>query len=476
MSLLDYLNNDLLALIAQHLPIKELLYFIRTHRRLHALNSLNSSWCSRVFEYSHVAIQLSEGSFFHQWVMKFSKYVYSAENEISQSRLNRGYDKGLISLSTWQSIKHGLCYVLNRWFNEHGDKMKNLHCHSHMYTPREKFDIERAKRIIETRDNPPSTIIKLESGEQCEVLTELNENVLNNKISPELVPCYRSRLILLATPNLRALSFTIDAMWCLIPKFDDLLGLVPNLRSLTLCQWYSRESHTSVSLIPIRQTMKYLTKLESLTINSFILSIQDLIDISAHPRLTLIILDDAGADGEGMNQEEWKWFRRSYKFNSEQSENHSDKHNSRIKISQQEFADDDKNIKIIENASLKEFRVDGDRDEHPELSVHQLNHSFDYEWKPEQMSADIEYLQSSLLLPSSTASMKARLKLLNLLQSKLFRPHRSGWYRPLKYLRHLRHQIYLLHSSLTQSLNNTLNNPVDDVNNDNDENKRQRLN
>ena len=43
MSNFDYLNNDLLALVAQCLPIKELLYFIRTHRRLHTLNLLNVS-------------------------------------------------------------------------------------------------------------------------------------------------------------------------------------------------------------------------------------------------------------------------------------------------------------------------------------------------------------------------------------------------------------------------------------------------
>jgi len=491
MSHFDHLNNDLLALIAQFLSVEDLLYFIRTHRRLHSLNNSNNSWCSRVFQYSHVTIELYEEWKFHEWLMKSHEYVYSVEAEISPSEakvptiksgnfilfrflLNffrscrrhwkskpkltereiawqlhlKRVNKGLISLSTWHSIKHGFCYVLNRWFNEHADEMKNWYCGGcYSGYNREKFDMELAKKIIETRDNPATTIITLESGEQCEVLTEFNENILKHKISARFAPCYRSRLILLATPNLRSLSFNIDAAEYETPQFDDLLGLVPNLRTLTLYQGDSNQSNTHCSLIRIRQTMKYLSELESLTINSFILSIQDLIDISSHPRLEFIELDDDEID-EGIDQEEWKWFSSSYKFSSEESPNHE--HNDRINVDYQ--LADDKNNETIEKAAMNEFRVDGD--DGKEDFIDEDNDPRYDAWKPAQMSADIEHIQSSLLLlPSSAASIKARLKLFNLLRTKLFRPHNARVTHPLKYLRHLRHQIYLLYSSLTQSLN-----------------------
>jgi len=466
-NLIDHLNNDLLALIAQHLPVKELLYFIRTDRRLHLLNSSDSSWSCRAFRNSHVVIQLREDNFFHQWLMKSHDYVYSVNTEASSSNdtsaINQPLYKGLISLSTWHSINHGFYYVLNRWFNEDADEMKNWRCSDH----NKPFEMELAKRIIETRDNPPTTTITLESGEECEVLTEINENVLKHKISARRVPTYYTRLILSAIPYLRSLSFSIDAAKFLTPKFDDLLGLVPHLRSLKLCQWDSDQSSTNCSLIPIRQIMKYLTKLESLTIDCFMLSIQDLIDISSHPRLEFIKLDDMSVD-EGMVEEDWEWFDLSYKFNSEQNQNQ--KQNEKIDISQKSA--DDKKQEIFENAAMNEFHVDGDDGE--EDFIENNNHPSYDAWKPEQISADIEYLESSLLLPSSLASIRARLKLLNLLQSKLFRPHNSEYCRPLKYLRHLRHQIYILHSSLSQSLNNTLYNSVNEVV-DNDENKRRRI-
>jgi len=488
MSSFDHLNNDLLALIAQHLPVKELLYFIRSHRRLHSLNSSNiSSWSSRAFQYSHVAIELYEEWKFHEWLMKSHKYVHSAEAAISPSdnsattiesgnfnlfrfllnsfrscrrhweaRLKltereiarqlylKRVNKGLISLSTWHSIKHGFCYVLNRWFDEHADEMKDWECTQQPGYRRDKLDMELAKNIIETRDNPPTTVITLDSGEKCEVLAELNENILKNKISARFAPCYRSRLILSATPNLRALSLCIDAAQVATPKFDDLIGLVPHLRSLTLYQGDSDQSNTECSLIPIRQTMKYLSELESLTIDHFVFNIQDLIDISSHPRLKYIKLDD---DSEGIDEEEWEWFSSSYKFNSEQSPNQE--HNDRINVDYQ--LADDKYNELIEKAATNEFHVDGD--EGDEDLIDEDNHWYYDAWKPGRILADIEYIHSSLSLPSSSAaSIKARLKLLNLLRIPLFRPHRSGYARPLKYLRHLRHQIYLLHSSLTQSL------------------------
>jgi len=444
MSHLDQLNNDLLAVIAQRLPIKELLYFIRSHRRLHTLDKLkSSSWSSRAFEYSHVSISLCKGFEFHDWLMKSHDYVYSNESKTSRSN-NRPLYKGFISLSTWQLIKHDFYYVVNRWLNEHGDEMKDWYCHFCSIMPDfETFDIELAKNIVKNRDNPPTTIIMLDTGEECEVLTELNEIVLKLSLHSKFAPCYRPHLILSATPNVRALSFGIDATLFPTPQFNDLIGLVPNLRSLTL-QQCNRDNNCKVDIL--RETMKYLSEIESLTIDSFKLSIQDLIDISSHPRLKSIKLDDANVNGEGMRHDEWEWFRCSYKFNSEQSQNHE--HNDKINISQ-EIADGENN-EIFEKAAMNEFRVDGD--EGAENFNDQNNNPYFDAWKPEKMSADIKYIQSTLLLPSSAESIKARLKLINPLRISLFCPQQCEYHHPLRYLRHLRHQIYLLHSSLTKAL------------------------
>ena len=394
---------------------------------------------------------MCEGYEFHVWIIKSDDYVYSN----CEKQSNRS-NKGLILLLIWQSIKHGFCYVLNRWLEEHTDKTNDW----------QEFDWELAKKIIETRDNPTTTIITLDTGEKCEVLTEINKNILKYKLSAEFAPCYRSHLILFATPNLRSLWLNIDAVLFPTPRFDDLLGLVPNLRSLGLYQCDSSQSNTASSHIPIRQTMKYLTELESLTINSFILNIQDLIDISSHPRLKYIKLDDDEIAGQGLPYDESEWFGPSYKFNSEKSENvkHDD---DRLSVANQ--LADEKNNKIFESAAMNEFRVDGDRGE--EFS-NERNAGSPWALKPEQILTNIEYLESSLLLPSSAASIQARIKLLNFLRVRLFRSLHSSACRPLRDFRHFRHQIYLLHSSLSQSLNNTLNNRVNDVI-DNDENKRQ---
>jgi len=173
MSHLDQLNNDLVVIIAQHQPIRELLYFIRSHRRLHTLNQLeSSSWSSRAFEYSHVSIELNKDSLFPHWLincdspsdsMPPTDFVYSVEPEISQSKnkilldesqnfnffrffllnpfrscrrsrssekkltqreiarqlYSKRRNKGLISLSLWHAIKDGFCYTLNGWLNEY---------------------------------------------------------------------------------------------------------------------------------------------------------------------------------------------------------------------------------------------------------------------------------------------------------------------------------------------------------------------
>lgn len=232
MSNFDHLNNDLLALIVQHLPIKNLLYFIRSHRRIHTLNSSNASWSARAFNNSHISIELGD---LNDWVMKSSDYLCSFDTFQSNDTIavNQRLDKGLISLWTWRSIKHGFCDVLNRWLNEHADELKNW----------QEFDCDLAKRIIDTRDNPPTTIITLRSSATCEVLTDLNEDVFKLKIRTKPAPSDRTRRILSATPNLRSLSLCVDAARFDPPKLNDLLGLVPNLRSLNFCQCDSDYSH-----------------------------------------------------------------------------------------------------------------------------------------------------------------------------------------------------------------------------------------
>ena len=450
MSLIDPLNNDLLALIAQCLPVKELLYFIRSHRRLHSLNSSNSSWSSRFWLNSQIKINLNtDGARDHflSWLMRNEKYVYDS----GESATNQHRRRGLISLTTWDSIKSVVIEVWQRWLD---DMNKNGCLYSNKKSI-QMMNFDQLNHIIQMRDNPATRIITTNSGEQCEVLTELNHQQLDNEYGRFSSLCYYPQFILSATPQLRSLSLTVDPDTIELPDASEIFSLVPHLQSLSFCQYNESED----PLISVRQTLKCLPELESLALMFLHPTIQSMIDIAAHPRLTHIELDDCGEFYPAELDTDWFGYDESFISYDDSEE-----------LEEEEEEENDEVEKTLNNSAQQQFHIDRDKD----YGGDQVECE---EAEPERMAEDLDYIQSSLLLPTTAASIKARLLYLNWLISILFKPKHAKWNRPLRYLRHLRHQIFIIHTSLTQSLNNVSNNPViyltDTV--DNDENKRRRL-
>jgi len=409
----DHLNNDSLALIVQYLPIKELLYFIRTHRRLHLLNSSNASWCSRAFNNSQISIYLNEERFhdhFLSWLMGYGEFVYDRESADDQHR-----EHGFISLSTWNSIKYPITNVWQRWL----DDMNKNGC---LYSNQEFIQImnfEHLNCLIEMRDNPATRFITTASGEQCEVLTELNQQKLEHEYGRFSSLCYYPQFVLSATPHLRSLTMIVDPHSMKLPDASEIFSLVPHLRSLLFCQY----NESDVPLISVRQTLKCLPELESLTLEFLHPTIQSMIDIACHPRLTHIELDDDGGLFFPAKLDEY-WFLSEEGFKSNEMEE-----------------EEEENEKTIKKSAKQHFRMNGEDKEEDE------GEEECEEATPERMAEDLNYIQSSLSLPSSLISIKARFSYLNWLISILFKPKYAAEKRPLRYLRHLRHQLFIIHTS-----------------------------
>jgi len=230
-------------------------------------------------------------------------------------------------------------------------------------------------------------------------------------------------------PYLRSLDAEYDINAVQVPENKEWLDYVPLLRSLRICQADSDQSNTEESIIPIRETLAILTELESLSAEKLHLSIQDMIDIACHPKLTMINLTS-----EDVNYSDCHWFGYTIEFYSEFEQENKKRKFHPTKTSEPEFPHD------------QQFGIAGDKereyydnDDCPKAT-------------PERMAADIAHIELSLSLPSSSASQHARLQLINCLMPTLFKPLSAEFMRPLIYLRHLRRQIFMLHTALSKSL------------------------
>lgn len=239
---------------------------------------------------------------------------------------------------------------------------------------------------------------------------------------------YRAQSMLSKMPYLRSLDAKFDLHKVRMPESKEWLNFVPHLRALRIYQCDSDQTNNEKSIIPIRETLEFLTELESLTLEELHLSTQDMIYIACHPTSTAIKLIS-----ETVNYHDLKWFDYDVDFDSE-----SEQRNKKRKIlqtknnSEPEFPHDDK------------FGVEGD-------TQYECHDEICQEATPERMADDIARIEQSLLLPSSPASQRARLQLINYLMTKLFQP-RTSFSRPISYLCHLRRQLFMLHSALSESV------------------------
>lgn len=146
MSDLDQLNNDLLALVANYLSTKDLLFFLRSHRRFHQLNSTSNSFAVSAWANSHLTIRVNP--LFHSWLIPGEQYIRKT------SRWYASADSMFISLSTWHSIRSAVVSVFQYWIN-------SVCCDDDMMQYSD-FDLSLAKKLMETSENPDTKIVTLE--------------------------------------------------------------------------------------------------------------------------------------------------------------------------------------------------------------------------------------------------------------------------------------------------------------------------
>jgi len=425
MSDLDQLAEDLLALIASYLSVKDLLFFLRSHRQIHQLNSSNKSFAVSAWANSQLCIRVERS--FDEWIIPSKDYIYDQ------------YREGFISLSMWHSIRSVMVSVFQYWIDSD-------YCNDEIVSEESGFDFSLAKKLIETSENPASKIVTSASGEKVQVLENFNYEIFSRKLSPQRWPCCLPRFILSTTPNLSSLAVTIDGFVTRVSDPDNWLKFVPHLRSLKIRQQDSNQSHIEKSIIPIRQTLSILTELESLTTTGLMLGIQDMIDIAAHSKLAVIKLTS-----KEVSALESDWLTNGIDFNSHSQFPDSDGTNySNFGDEEDENEQNDKRKKQKLHVNYDEqFAVEGDN----ELMEYDDEEDWPPEATPERMAADIAYIQTSLSLSSSSsASQRARLNLVDYLKSQLYQPLESQYFRPLVYLRHLRRQIFMLQSALSEQV------------------------
>ena len=511
MPLIDQLNNDLLALIAQCLSVQELLYFTRINNQLRILNTTNtnnnSSWSQQAWKYSSLSLELNNiNGLFHEWIISKTDYVDpNDDNYGTETSTNSRRHRGLIPLSYWLSSKKGVCYVLRRWI--YGAKKLKFSTHV--------FDHEFAQHIVDTRNNPATHFITLESGEQCEVLSELNEKSLYDKLTPyafrETFPNYRPHLILTSMPYLSTLALITETpIEVNLPNREHLSKLVPHLQSLTISLLEtSKSGNTNPNM---RETMKCFPHLKSLTLNQLDLTIQDLIDICCQPELSFISLHgkyrnfpDHTTNYGGYNKlseveynlefdgydlspaslmasveiefDETKTIESTNKFISKNKtkaanklvddENEEEENDEEDDDDESEYHSDDDDGDNDENENGK-FRAVNDEGTKFDNGCHEITTS--------RMNEDLLYINSLLTnSASSIASVSARLGLVNYLKSQFNDGKRGTRDRPLRYLWHIRHQLTIIYDSLTKSLHNNNNNIINFLDVEDQSNKKRRL-
>jgi len=425
---------------------------------------------------------------FHEWIINKNDYVYQENSSAFIDRLHQG----LILLSHWSWCKKGVCYVFSRWISDANKSGYSKHV----------FDSALAQNIIDTQNIPSTHLITLKSGERCEVLSELNEKILYGQLSPwnfrEAFPSYRPHLILTSMPYLSSLSLIVESPLRInFARRQQLFELVPHLRSLKISpleelEWEELDNQDyglkNEGKLNIRQTMKCLPHLESLTLSQLYLTIQDMIDIACQPNLSFISLDGIYdmADSEWFDYENgeniynvlFDGFNPSspsaspLKTEIKNDENINDEREEEEEAAESEDDDeaaddssDNNNIDSNEDENNK-FRVIGDKGVKFSKHCKQII--------PAQMNKDLLYINDLLSnSASSIASVRARLGLVNDLKSELDGPNRGTSKRPLRYLWHIRHQLSIIHQSLTKSIDK--NNINDTMNDAGQPNKKRRL-
>ena len=136
----------------------------------------------------------------------------------------------------------------------------------------------------------PTTAVRV--GEQeCAVLSRLTRRALDKSFPCGVrASCYRHLFVVGAVPHLQHLHLIIDPHDITPPPASEMFSLVPHLRSLHLEQLKRIDTHPAPSVMPIRATLALLPQLTALHCTALRLSMEDLIDMAAHPTVEHIRL------------------------------------------------------------------------------------------------------------------------------------------------------------------------------------------
>ena len=394
-SFLTSTPRAVLGSICQYLRVVDLLRLFRSCSTLHRLAAGYPSF-SRV-AWSEARLHLALDLRVHEWAVRDERCV----------------DGGWIPVEVWQQAVPIMLHTVEQWDTGGYEWLESV----------EKMRLRAALTA-----EPPTKSIQVGTEERI-VLSQLSWDELN-RIVPRGGPCFRSRLVLSATPQLRHLSVTIDPTAISPPPAADLVSFVPNLRSLSLTQWFHEPQHR---LAHIRDTLTLLPNLRRFDCAG-LLRLQDMIDMAAHATLESISVDANGATGI---QDDWDGWGFDFNVNGTeggaQEGDAAEESNGEMEEPQAAAAGDELSTDTLTAA------------QHSEL---------------DDCAENVRWLQSALVrvLPSRR-SVTMRLALANFLHRQLQGEHIRAVFEeidfygnPLLMLRHFQMQIALLRSTLRSQL------------------------
>lgn len=386
--MLNKLLDDVFALIAQCLLVKEILQLCRIDHYRHAINQ-SPSWAVTAWRYSYLEIGREQPFAF--WLI-----------------LEKHCVNDRIPISIWQPATRVLSYVLPRWIS------RSLNTEEHW----DDNIVAFSQKLLDMIDQPASEWITI-GGASYEVLVNLTYSEFHqwsNSVSNYHL--YQARFILAATPCLQSLYMDWDYYEKTkdLPNPDDIFAFIPRLTSLVFTQEDSDHTEAEMSILPIRRTLECLPQLKHVAFRELWLSIQDMIDIAAHPCLEVIRLESCGDDfafNTAIDVDEINGWPDQFCYFSPDAckfEFPCLEHDRRYPGPHDEGVPDD--------TSEDESNAHGDSQLMTPYLAPLSDTSADAQDKTEETTI-INFIKTSLALPTTSASLRARLPLVQKLRATL---------------------------------------------------------
>ena len=259
----------LLASTCQFLAVVDLLRLLRSCSALRRLATDDASFRTVACSASELRLVLDKQ--LDMWSMPWDKRVADTDDD-GYSRCYR-----YIPIALWQQAVPAFQYSLEQWA-----KLK--------WKDEDAGMMDKLRAALSA--DKPTEVRQTRTGEDCTVVSYKGFGKEEWCLIAEWrLPCFRSHLVLKATPHLRHLHIDIDPNEAVLPPALELFSFVPRLRSLVLQQLcVGFLCPDNVSIVPIRDTLAALPTLTSFECYGLKLSMQDAIDIAGHAPLEQVYL------------------------------------------------------------------------------------------------------------------------------------------------------------------------------------------